>query len=99
MKTILLGTDGSPGARLATHEAIALAARFGLFSTEGPGFGNFDQHDAILFRSVARQPTAFGRVIAKFLGVRLIVFSINFHIEFRITINSSTPVRKNRLIG
>ncbi|HEX6762116.1 MAG TPA: universal stress protein [Gaiellaceae bacterium] len=29
MRTILLATDGSPGARLATHEAIALAAETG----------------------------------------------------------------------
>ena len=29
MKTILLGTDGSPGARRATREAVELAAETG----------------------------------------------------------------------
>ncbi|HKD35230.1 MAG TPA: hypothetical protein VKB78_00475 [Pirellulales bacterium] len=77
--------------------AIALCARFGLFGTECPGLGNLDQYGAIFFRSGARKPMAFGSVIAKFLSVRLIVFrlivfGINFHIEIRITIDSSTPV-------
>jgi hypothetical protein len=47
---------------------LAMTARlaFGLFGTCDPGVGNFDQHGAIFFRSGAREPTAFGRVIAEF---------------------------------
>jgi hypothetical protein len=68
---------------------MALAAAFGLFGTNYPGFGNLDQRDAILFRSGARQPTAFGSVIAKFFGVGfIIVVNIDFHLEIRIAFDS-----------
>src|SRR5436190_19335220 len=75
---------------------LAMTARlaFGLFGTCDPGVGNFDQHGAIFFRSGAREPTAFGRVIAEFLGVEFIVLNINFHLEFRITIDPSHLSKK-----
>ena len=68
---------------------MTLCVAFGPFGTNHPGFGNLHQHDAICFRGGARQPTAFGGVVAKFLSVCFIVFRINFHFEFRITIDSS----------
>jgi hypothetical protein len=75
--------------------AAALRLAFGLFGTNYPGFGNLDQHGAICPRSGARQPAAFGSVVAKFLSVRIFVFGIDFHFEFRIAIDSSVSL-KNR---
>ena len=39
-----------------------------LLGTHGPRQGNLHQHHAIFFRRGARHPTAFGGVVAKFLG-------------------------------
>jgi hypothetical protein len=79
----------------AIHLAFCL---FGLFDTKDPGFGNLNQHGAISPRSGARQPAAFGSVVAKFLSVGIFVFGIDFHFEFRIAIDSSTPHRKIGLL-
>src|SRR5438477_9216937 len=72
---------------------LAMTARlaFGVFGTCHPGVRNFDQHGAIFFRSGAREPTAFGRVIAEFIGVEFIVLNINFHLEFRNSASQSIP--------
>jgi hypothetical protein len=70
--------------------AIAPRIAFGLFGTNNPGVGNLGQHRAIVLRSGTRQPTALGRVVAKFFGIRaIVVVNINFHCEFHIRIDSS----------
>jgi hypothetical protein len=73
---------------LATTSPVA----FGLFGANDPGLGNLDQHGAICLRSGARQPAALRSVVAKFLSVGIFVFGIDFHIEFRIAIDSSVSL-------
>ena len=67
---------------------MAPGVAFGLFGTNYPGFGDLDQHGAISLRSRLRKPAAFRSVVAKFLSVRIFVFGIDFHFEFRIAIES-----------
>lgn len=72
---------------MSAEHILVFGITFGLFGTNNPGVGNLDQHRAIVSRGGARQPTALGRVVAKFFGIRLIVVvNINFHCEFRIRI-------------
>ena len=69
---------------------ITLGFAFGLFGTNDPGVGNLGQRGAICFRGGAREPPAFGSVIAKLFRIRfiIIIFGINFHVEFHIVIDS-----------